>query len=183
MKCVIRATISAMDQLTKGVCPWLLSNIILGSLGAKPTVLIMSMFPVVELRGAIPAGIALGLSPLYSTILGFTGSMIPVPFILFGIRPIFSYLRQTKLFKGLVDKLTNRSLNNHGHKIQKYGTLGLIILVAIPLPGTGVWSGSLIAALLDVRFKWAFPAILMGNLIAAVLIMLLSNGVVTVLTG
>jgi len=143
----------------------------------------MAMLPVIELRGAIPAGIALGLSPLHSTILGFVGSMIPVPFILFGIRPVFSYLRKTKLFKGLVDSLTNRSLNNHGHKVQKYGSLGLIILVAIPLPGTGVWSGSLIAALLDVRFKWAFPAILIGNLIAAVLIMLLSSGVVTVLVG
>jgi uncharacterized membrane protein len=156
---------------------------VLEGLGAAPTVLIMSMFPIVELRGAIPVGIALGLSPLHSTILGFLGSMVPVPFILFGIRPIFSYLRQTKLFKGLVDKLTNRSLNNHGHKIQKYGTLGLIILVAIPLPGTGVWSGSLIAALLDVRFKWAFPAILIGNFIAAILIVLLSNGVVAVLTS
>ncbi len=156
---------------------------ILEGLGAEPTVLIMSMLPVIELRGAIPVGVALGLSPLHSTILGFIGSMVPVPFILFGIRPIFSYLRQTKLFKGLVDKLTKRSLSNHGHKIQKYGTLGLIILVAIPLPGTGVWSGSLIAALLDVRFKWAFPAILIGNLIAATLIMLLSNGVFTVLAS
>ena len=109
--------------------------------------------------------------------------MTPVPFILFGIRPVFSYLRKTKLFKDLVDRLTNRSLNNHGHKVQKYGSLGLIILVAIPLPGTGVWSGSLIATLLDVRFKWSFPAILVGNLIAAVLIMLLSNGVVTVLAS
>jgi len=156
---------------------------ILGGLGAEPAVLIMSMLPVIELRGAIPAGIALGLSPLHSAILGFVGSTIPVPFILFGIRPVFSYLRKTKLFKGLVDRLTNRSLNNHGHKVQKYGSLGLVILVAIPLPGTGVWSGSLIAALLDVRLKWAFPAILIGNLIAAVLIMLLSNGVVTVLAS
>lgn len=160
-----------------------MSKILLHYLGSRLTVLIMAMLPVIELRGAIPAGIALGLSPLHSTILGFVGSMIPVPFILFGIRPVFSYLRKTKLFKGLVDSLTNRSLNNHGHKVQKYGSLGLIILVAIPLPGTGVWSGSLIAALLDVRFKWAFPAILIGNLIAAVLIMLLSSGVVTVLVG
>jgi uncharacterized membrane protein len=156
---------------------------ILEGLGPESMVLVMSMLPVIELRGAIPAGIALGLSPLHSTILGFVGSMIPVPFILFGIRPVFSYLRKTKFFKGLVDRLTNRSLNNHGHRVQKYGSLALIVLVAIPLPGTGVWSGSLIAALLDVRFKWSFPAILVGNLIAAVLIMLLSNGVVTVLAS
>lgn len=146
---------------------------ILEGLGPESMVLVMSMLPVMELRGAIPVGIALG----------FMGSMIPVPFILFGIRPVFSYLRKTRFFRGLVDRLTNRSLNNHGHNLQKYGSLGLIILVAIPLPGTGVWSGSLIAALLDVRFKWSFPAILVGNLIAAVLIMLLSNGVVTVLAS
>ena len=100
--------------------------------------------------------------------------MIPVPFILFSIRPIFNYLKKTKLFKKLVHKLTDKSLNKSG-KIQKYGAWGLLVFVAIPLPGTGVWSGSLAAALLDMRFKWAFPAILVGNIIAAVIIMGLSN--------
>jgi len=149
--------------------------------GAEATVLIMSMIPVVELRGAIPMGLALGLTPLYSTILSFIGAMVPVPFILFGIRPVFGYLRKTKLFRGLVDRLTNRSLNKHGDHIQRYGAIALIVFVGIPLPGTGVWSGSLIAALLDVRFKWAFPAILVGNLIAGIIVMLLSTGVLTVL--
>jgi len=149
--------------------------------GAEATVFMMSMIPVVELRGAIPMGLALGLSPLHSTILSFIGCMVPVPFILFGIRPVFDYLRQTKLFRGLVERLTNRSLTKHGHKIQKYGAIGLMIFVGIPLPGTGVWSASLIAALLDVRFKWAFPAILVGNLIAGIIVMLLSTGVFTVL--
>ena len=106
--------------------------------------------------------------------LSFIGSMIPVPFILFTIRPIFNYLKKTKLFKNLVYKLTSKSLNKSG-KIQKYGAWGLLVFVAIPLPGTGVWSGSLAAALLDMRFKWAFPAIFVGNLIAGVLIMGLSH--------
>ena len=149
--------------------------------GAEATVLIMSMIPVVELRGAIPMGLALGLTPLYSTILSFIGAMVPVPFILFGIRPVFDYLRKTKLFRGLVERLTTRSLNKHGDQIQRYGAIALIVFVGIPLPGTGVWSGSLIAALLDVRFKWAFPAILVGNLIAGIIVMLLSTGVLTVL--
>jgi uncharacterized membrane protein len=74
-------------------------------------------------------------------------------------------------------------LKNNSGKIQKYGVWGLILLVAIPLPGTGVWSGSLAAALLDMRFKWAFPAIFVGNLIAGILIMGVSNGLFKVMGG
>lgn len=143
------------------------------------TVMITSALPVIELRGAIPIGISLGLSPIHSTILSFIGSMIPVPFILFTIRPIFNYLKTTKTFEKLANRLTDKSMDGSG-KIQKYGYWGLLLFVAIPLPGTGVWSGSLAAALLDMRFKLAFPTIFVGNLIAGILIMLLSHGVVSV---
>lgn len=146
------------------------------------TVILTAMLPVIELRGAIPVGISLGLSPIHAAVLGFIGSMIPVPFILFTVRPVFAYLRETRTFKRIVHGLTDRSMAKSG-KIQKYGAWGLLVFVAIPLPGTGVWSGSLIAALLDMRIKWAFPAILIGNLIAGILIMGLSNGVFMVITG
>ena len=102
------------------------------------TVLLTAALPVVELRGAIPVGISLGLSPLHAAVLGFIGSMIPVPIILFAARPVFNYLRQTRLFRKLVGRLTDNSRRNRD-KIQKYGVWGLIVLVAIPLPGTGVW--------------------------------------------
>lgn len=154
---------------------------LLNFLSIELTVMLTAVLPVIELRGAIPVGISLGLTPIHATILSFIGSMIPVPFILFGTRPIFNYLRKTKLFKKLINKITDRSLRRSG-KIQKYGTLGLILFVSIPLPGTGVWSGSLAAALLDIRFKWAFPAIFIGNLIAGILIMMLSHGVVSVIS-
>ena len=143
-------------------------------LSIELTVLLTAALPVVELRGAIPVGISLGLSPVHAAVLGFTGSMIPVPLILFGIRPIFNSLRRTEPFRKLVGKLTDDSSRNR-EKIQRYGVWGLILLVAIPLPGTGVWSGSLAAALLDMRFRLAFPAILVGNLIAGILIMALSG--------
>lgn len=143
------------------------------------TVMLTAALPVIELRGAIPVGLSLGLSPIHSFFLSFIGSIIPVPFILFTIRPIFNYLRKTKTFKKMVNKLTNKSLNKSGN-IQKYGAWGLLVFVAIPLPGTGVWSGSLIAALLDMRFKLAFPAIFIGNLIAGLIIMALSHGFVNV---
>jgi uncharacterized membrane protein len=147
---------------------------LLNFLSIELTVMLTAALPIIELRGAIPVGMSLGMSPAHATIISFIGSMIPVPFILFTIRPIFNYLKKTKLFKKLVHKLTDKSLNKSGN-IQKYGAWGLLIFVAIPLPGTGVWSGSLAAALLDMRFKWAFPAILVGNIIAAVIIMGLSN--------
>ena len=153
---------------------------LLNFLSIELTVLLTAAMPIIELRGAIPVGMSLGMSPAHATVISFIGSMIPVPFILFTIRPIFNYLKKTKLFKNLVHKLTDRSLNNNGGKIQKYGAWGLMLIVAIPLPGTGVWSGSLAAALLNMRFKWAFLAILVGNLIAAILVMTLSNGVVRV---
>lgn len=153
---------------------------LLDFLSIELTVMLTAALPIIELRGAIPVGISLGLTPVHAAILAFIGSMIPVPFILFKIRPIFNYLKKTKLFKKAIYKLTDKSFSK-SYRIQKYGAWGLLLFVAIPLPGTGVWSGSLAAALLDIRFKWAFPAIFVGNLIAGILIMVLSHGVVSVI--
>jgi len=160
-----------------------LLNQLLDFLTVELTVMLTAALPIIELRGAIPVGISLGLSPIHAASIAFIGSLIPVPFILFTIRPIFNYLKKTKLFKNMVHKITEKSINNNSGKIQKYGVWGLILIVAIPLPGTGVWSGSLIAALMNMRFKWAFPAILVGNLIAGIFIMGLSTGVFKVITG
>lgn len=152
---------------------------LLDFLSIEFTVMLTAAIPVIEVRGAIPVGISLGLTPIHSLFLSLIGSMIPVPFILFSIRPIFNSMRKTNMFKKLVNSLTNRSMAKSGN-IQKYGVWGLLVFVAIPLPGTGVWSGSLIAALLDMRFKLAFPAIFVGNIIAGILIMALSQGVINV---
>lgn len=154
---------------------------ILNFLSIEFAVMLIAALPIIELRGAIPVGMSLGLSSYHSAVISFIGSMIPVPVILFTIRPIFNYLRETKLFKKLVHRLTDKSLNKSG-RVQKYGAWGLFFFVAIPLPGTGVWTGSLIASLLDMRFKWAFPAIFFGNLIAGIIIMSISHGVVSVFT-
>lgn len=140
-------------------------------------VMLTAALPIIEVKGAIPVGIAMGMTPIHATALAFLGSIIPVPLILFTIRPIFNYLKETRTFKKVVNKLIHRSLNKSGN-IKKYGYWGLFIFVAIPLPGTGVWTGSLIASLLDMRFKLAYPAIIIGNLIASILIMFLSFGVV-----
>jgi len=152
-------------------------------LPAELAVLFTAVLPVIELRGAIPVGMSLGLSPLYATALSFIGSMFPVPFILLAINPIFDYLKTTKLFSGLVERLTHRSLTKNAAKVQKYGAWGLILFVAIPLPGTGVWSGCLAAALLGIRFKRAFFSVLLGNFIAAIAVVTLSNGVGLLIRG
>lgn len=137
----------------------------------------IAALPIIELRGAIPFGISYGLSPIHAFIVAFIGSMLPVPILLLGIKPVFRVLSQTPQLKRIVDHLSVRSLKK-SDKIVKYGFYGLMIFVAIPLPGTGVWSGTLAAALLDIRFKTAFPAILIGNFIAGVLVMTLSHGII-----
>lgn len=147
-----------------------------GFVSAQWRVLITSMLPIIELRGAIPVGVSLGLSPLESALIAFGGSLIPVPIILFSVRPVFVWLKKRKFFSFIANWLTERSLDKGG-KIQKYGFWGLIIFVGIPLPGTGIWSGTLAAALLDMRFKLVLPAIIMGNLLAAIIIVLISHGV------
>ncbi len=114
-----------------------LLNQLLNFLSIELRVMLTAALPIIELRGAIPVGMSLGMSPAHATIISFIGNMIPVPFILFTIRPIFNYLKKTKLFKKLVHKLTDKSLNKSGN-IQKYGAWGLLVFVAIPLPGTGV---------------------------------------------
>lgn len=154
---------------------------LLNFLSIELTVMLTAALPVIELKGAIPVGISLGMTPVHAAVIAFIGSMIPVPFILFTVRPLFNYLRSTRTFKKMVYKLTARSLKNNSGRIQRYGLWGLIFLVALPFPGTGVWSGSLIAALLDMRFKWAFPAIFVGNLIAGILIMGVSEGLFRVI--
>lgn len=145
------------------------------------TVLITAMLPIIEMRGAIPIGISLGMSPTRAALMAFTGSMLPVPIILFAIRPVFDRLKKTMTFSRLVYRITNRTINKSGN-IKKYGALGLMLFVAIPLPGTGIWSGTLAAALLGMRFKLAFPAILTGNLIAGLLITTFSNSMINIIS-
>lgn len=147
---------------------------LLGGLSVELKLILMSMAPVVELRGAIPVGIAMGVEPLKALTICMLGSLIPTPFILFGVRPVFKWLKRTKLFRKLINNLSDKTLRR-SKKVKKYGFWGLLIFVATPLPGTGVWSGTLAAALLNMRFKVAFPAIVIGNFIAGVIVTLLSS--------
>ena len=138
------------------------------------TVLI-SMVPVLELRGAIPAGVAGGLSPLVAMAVAIVGNLVPIPFILLFIKKIFAWLKNRPKIRPLVEKLEKRA-EGKMETVQRYAWWGLCILVAIPLPGTGAWTGALVAALMDMRIKKAMPAIVLGVVIAGVIITLLSYG-------
>jgi len=139
-------------------------------LGEMLITLVVSMLPVLELRGAIPLGVSLGLDIWPATLVSIVGNMIPVPFIILFIRRVFEFLRsKSPRLESLVSRLEKRAAGKW-QKVYKYRFLGLAILVAIPLPGTGAWTGALIAGLMDMRMKNAIPAILVGVIIAAVLI-------------
>ena len=137
----------------------------------------ISMVPVIELRGAIPVGIAAGLSPAVAFTVSVLGNLVPVPFILLLIRRIFDWLRGTKTLGPIIEKLERRA-HLKGRVVQKYRVPGLILLVGIPLPGTGAWTGALVAALLDIRLKSAIPAIFAGLLIAGAITLGVTMGVV-----
>ena len=133
---------------------------------AELFVFIISMMPVLELRGGLIAAALLDLPLVEALAICVVGNVIPIPFILLLIRPIFAWLKQTKLFRPTVEKLENRAMGK-SDQIRKYEFWGLLIFVGIPLPGTGAWTGALIAAMLNISIKRAVPPILLGVCLAA----------------
>lgn len=137
----------------------------------------MAMVPVVELRGAIPYGVGAGLSLPVSIALSILGNLVPVPFIILFIRKIFGWLRKmSSRLNNLVTRLEQRA-NKKADVVHRYEFWGLVLLVAIPLPGTGAWTGALVAAMMDLRMKKAFPAIALGVVIAAVVVSVITYGI------
>lgn len=132
--------------------------------------LIISMIPVIELRGAIPIGVSLGLSHAEAMVISIIGNMLPVPFIILFIRPIFRWMtKKSGKLARLAEKLEAKA-EGKWDKIHRYQFFALTIFVAIPLPGTGAWSGALIAAVMNMRLRNALPSILLGVLIAGILV-------------
>lgn len=140
-------------------------------------ILVISMVPVIELRGAIPIGLGLDL-PFYAVFLtAMIGNLLPVPFLILFTRQVFDWLRRKS---GFLERMVSRLEKKAASKeklLKKYELLGLCILVAIPLPGTGAWTGSLVAAVFDIRLKHAFPVIALGVLIAGIIVSVVTYGV------
>lgn len=132
-------------------------------------VLFVSMLPIVELRGAIPVGYSLGLPWYLSMVASIIGNLLPIPFILLYIMKIFDFLKKNKIFINIIEKIEKKAILR-SKKMENNQFLGLILFVAIPLPGTGAWTGALIATLLKLDRKKSFLSILIGVLIASILI-------------
>jgi len=139
-------------------------------------IVLVSMVPMIELRASIPMGCGMGLPAWQVYIAAVLGNMIPVPFIVLFIRRIFEFLRKHwKKLNGLIDRIEARAMKK-SDKVRQFEILGLMLFVAIPLPGTGAWTGGLIAALLDIRLKRSIPTIFMGVLIAGAIVTAVSYG-------
>ena len=155
-----------------------------GKVGKELIAFIISMVPILELRGGLlAAGPALLDIPMWQAIpICVVGNLIPIPFILLLITKIFDWMKWTKKLKPIVDKLEKKAMSK-SDQIEKYEFWGLMIFVGIPLPGTGAWTGALIAALLGIRFRKAFPAIVLGVCLAAFIMTVLSYGFLGIFFG
>ena len=140
---------------------------------------LMAMVPVVELRGAIPYALAHGVDVLPALILCIAGNMLPVPFIVLFIRKIFELIKKVPKLSGVIERLERRA-HLKGNMVRKYSALGLFILVAIPLPGTGAWTGALVAGVLGMRLKNSLLSIFLGVIAAGVIVTAISCGVVAI---
>lgn len=147
-----------------------------GKLPKEMIVFFISLLPILELRGSILAAGFLKMEFLSTYVIAVIGNMLPIPFILLFIDKIFDWLKKTRL-KGMVEKLENKAMTK-SDQIKKYGKWGLFLFVAIPLPGTGAWTGSLIASMLRMKMKDSLPWIFLGVLTAGLVMSLLSFGII-----
>jgi len=169
--------------MSETLIQWFIDN--LGGKAANEVIIfIISMMPILELRGGLlTAGPAfLNVEMGRAIPLCIIGNLLPIPFILWFITPIFNWMKGTRRLKPIVTKLETKALSK-SDRIEKYEFWGLMLFVGIPLPGTGAWTGALIATLLGMRFKKAFPAIVLGVLLACFIMTILSYTILGNLFG
>ena len=147
--------------------------------GKEILVFIISLMPILELRGGLLAAALLNLDPVVSYIICIIGNVLPVPFILLLITKILDWMRKSKVsFFNKIANWLDEKVEKHKGQIEKYGYWGVVLFVGIPLPGTGAWTGTLIASVLEMDKKKTFLAVLAGVFMASVIMMIVSFGVV-----
>ncbi len=166
-----------VDKLVNGIIG-LFGGLTSIAFGREILVFIISLLPILELRGGLIAAALLKLNPIPSYIISMIGNIIPIPFILFLMAKILEKMRNSKIksfnkFANFLDK----KVEKHKNSIEKFGYWGLVLFVGIPLPGTGAWTGTLLASVLNLDKKKSFGAILLGVVMASVIMMLISFGV------
>ena len=147
------------------------------NIGSLMMTLLIAMTPVLELRAAIPAGVIAGLDLRLVVATAIIGNLIPIPFIIVFIRRIFKWMQTKSERLAQVVKRMEAKAERKKDKVLRYEFWGLMLFVAIPLPGTGAWTGALIAAMLDMQLKRAFPAIAAGVVMAALIVTVATYGV------
>lgn len=160
-----------------------LVNSIIGMFGNFATVpfgkemitFVISLLPILELRGGLLAAGLLNLNPWIAYIVSIIGNILPIPFILLFLMPLFNWMKKTRFLSKIVNKLEAKA-NKHKDKFEKGQFIALILFVGIPLPGTGAWTGALVACVLGMNKKKAFLAILLGLLMASIIMMIISYG-------
>lgn len=161
----------------------IIADFFLETVGPELCVFFCSMLPIIELRGAIPLGAGFGM-PLWQTyIIAVIGNMLPVPVILLFVKTVLNWMAgcRVKFFNKVANKMFEKAEKNRA-KIERYAFWGLTLFVAIPLPATGAWTGTLVAALFDMKFWKSMLSALIGVMIAGVVMSLISYGVVEVIT-
>ena len=160
-----------------------IANFFLNIVGEELCVFFCSMLPIIELRGAIPLGAGLGLPWWQTYLIAVAGNMLPVPIILLFVKSVLNWMAKcrVKFFNKVAGKMFEKAERNRD-KIERYAFWGLTLFVAIPLPATGAWTGTLVAALFDMKFWKSVLAALLGVLIAGVVMTLISYGVAAVIT-
>lgn len=143
--------------------------------GKELITFIISCIPILELRGGLLAASLMNVQPVIACIVSIIGNLLPIPFILMFLTPIFKWMKKTKMFKKIVDKLESKALKSK-EKVEKFEFWGLVLFVGIPLPGTGAWTGALVASVLEMNKKKAFLAICLGVILAAAIMMIISYG-------
>lgn len=155
-----------------------IENFLLKKLGKHLCVLICSMIPIIELRGAIPLGAVLKLPFWQNYLISVIGNMLPIPVILLFVGAVLRFMQRcrVKLFNKISGFIFKKA-EKHRPKIEKYSFWGLFVFVAIPIPGTGAWTGSLVAALIGMKFWKAMLSVFLGVLTAGLIMSALSYGI------
>ena len=169
------------DKLVKGFIG-LFGGLTSTILGKQIIVFIISLMPILELRGGLLAASLLGLDPVSSYIIAVLGNIIPVPFILWFMGRILKWMKNRKKLKKIALWL-DKKVEKNKDKIEKVGFWGLVLFVGIPLPGTGAWTGCLVASVLEMDKKKSFLAAMLGVIMASIIMMFLSFGLLRGITG
>ena len=167
--------------MSESIVNWLMT-VFSDLIPAELFVFIISMLPILELRGGLIAAALLDIPLVEAVVICFVGNILPVPFILLLIRPIFAWLKQTALFRPMVERLEAKAMGK-SDQVRKYEFWGLLLFVGIPLPGTGAWTGALIAAMLNISIKRALPPITLGICMAGMIMCVISYVIPALIVG